>query len=103
MPKAGGTGFVNSIEALLRPRTVLVGIDRSQTDNFASFETMATDPRASVIVTMADIPTHVDIMAGHFALSNLTHRFADICLVTVLREPCTRLLSHWFDLGNYSV
>lgn len=90
MPKAGETGLVNSIEALLRPRTALVGIDQSQAGDFASFETMAPGLRASVIVTMADIPTHVDIMAGHFALSNLTHRFADICLVTILREPCAQ-------------
>jgi hypothetical protein len=42
------------------------------------------------------------MIAGHFARQTIESRFPGSNLITILREPRARLLSHWFYLGNYT-
>lgn len=102
MPKAGGTGLIADIEATLRPLCVTGGIDRSQTGSFTAFSTVPSAFRGGIIVDPMEIPAATDVIAGHFARKTIETRFPGANLVTILREPRARLLSHWFYLGNYT-
>ncbi|SIR22172.1 hypothetical protein SAMN05421828_12013 [Acidiphilium rubrum] len=102
MPKAGGTGLIRDIEAILRPLAVTGGIDCSQTGSFTAFSTMPSAFRGSIFVDPMEIPADADVIAGHFARQTIESRFPGSNLITILREPRARLLSHWFYLGNYT-
>ncbi len=102
MPKAGGSWLMGDIEAILRPLNVTGGIDRSQTGSFTAFSTIPSAFRTGVIVDPMEIPAEADLIAGHFAPQTIESRFPGSNLITVLREPRARLMSHWFYLGNYT-
>jgi hypothetical protein len=102
MPKAGGTGLIADIEAILRPLAVTGGIDRSQTGSFTAFSTMPSAFRSGIFVDPIEIPADADMIAGHLGRQTIESRFPGSNLITILREPRARLLSHWFYLGNYT-
>ncbi|WP_460253523.1 hypothetical protein [Acidiphilium sp. MT5] len=102
MPKAGGTALIREIERSLRPLRWAGGIDRTLTGNFEAFDTMDIDLRAGVFRDETEIPANVDFLAGHFGWGMLRAWNPEAKLMTVLREPRSRLLSYWFYLGNYS-
>ncbi|WP_029313102.1 hypothetical protein [Acidiphilium angustum] len=58
--------------------------------------------RGSIFVDPMEIPADADVIAGHFARQTIESRFPGSNLITILREPRARLLSHWFYLGNYT-
>jgi hypothetical protein len=102
MPKAGGTALIREIERSLRPLRWAGGIDRTLTGDFEAFDTMDIDLRAGVFRDETEIPADVDFLAGHFGWGMLRAWSPEAKLMTVLREPRSRLLSYWFYLGNYS-
>lgn len=102
MPKAGGTALIREIERTLRPLRWAGGIDRTLTGDFEAFDTMDRHLRAGVFRDETEIPKNVDFFAGHFGWGLLCAWSPEAKMMTVLREPRSRLLSYWFYLGNYS-
>ena len=41
------------------------------------------------------LPADADFVAGHFSLSTIRARYPSATVLTILREPRSRLLSHW--------
>jgi hypothetical protein len=51
--------------------------------------------RRQLVLQPEDIPPHADAVAGHLSPSTTRARFAELRQLTLLREPRTRIVSHW--------
>lgn len=102
VPKAGGTELMQEMERFLRPKVRVGGWDRSMTGGFEDFDSMASNVREAIRVDLQEFPADVDMIAGHFSRHSLQMRYPDINLMTVLREPKSRLLSNWYYFRNYT-
>jgi hypothetical protein len=92
IPKTSGTSLNVALRKAIRPRKAVTGIDSSAFGAFTAFDTF--DPHRQCIVHRDALPPG-DFVAGHFCFATLTAHAADAQLVTVLREPRSRLVSNW--------
>lgn len=102
IPKAGGTGMLASLDAALRPRRIAYALDRTQFGGFTGFDSMSVGIRNGIVFDPMTMPVDVDLIAGHVAPSTILRRAPDARLMVILREPQSRLLSHWFYWRGYS-
>ncbi len=108
IPKCGGTQLMTEIEAFLRPLQRVEGWDLSQTggvipDRSIRLEIGQEGGRVGgIYVSPTAMPAKGDMVAGHFARSTLLARYPDIKIMSILREPQSRVLSHWFYLRDYT-
>jgi hypothetical protein len=92
IPKTSGTSLNTALRKAIRPRNAVTGIDASAFGAFTAFHTF--DPNRQSIVHREALPPG-DFVAGHFSFATLTAHAADAQLVTVLREPRSRVVSNW--------
>ncbi len=108
VPKCGGTPLMTEIEAFLRPLQRVEGWDLSQTggvipDRSIHLEIGQEGGRVGgIYVSPVEMPAKGDMVAGHFAYSTLLTRYPDIKIMSIFREPQSRILSHWFYLRGYT-
>jgi hypothetical protein len=96
IPKTSGTALVHGLAQALSPCNPLMwAYDRVLFGTFDAFETLDQSLRALVHTDTTELPTDVDFVAGHVACSTLRRNYAGFRHLTVLREPRSRLLSHW--------
>jgi hypothetical protein len=95
IPKASGTSFTGCLRTAIAPKTMASGFDRVLFGAFGDFDTFSAEERGRIFATPGDVPPDMDFIAGHLAYSTLRAAYAGAQLVTVLREPFTRLLSLW--------
>jgi hypothetical protein len=84
--------------ALLRavqPSCPRFGFDRSLFGDFDDFASVHESQRRHVLLETDDLQPGTDLIAGHFAWSTIRQRLPTARLLTILREPQCRLLSHW--------
>jgi len=93
VPKSAGTAFSQSLGAALGAKTIVGGFDGCLFDGFAGIDKFSPEIRNSVHLTSPMPPG--DLVCGHFALSTLRREYPDANHCTILREPFSRLLSHW--------
>jgi len=84
-----------SVSEALHPRIEVRGFDRCLFGGFSAFDTMAPAILQNVYMTPKQLPIDAQAVMGHFAYSTLTARYKRARLVTFLREPHVRLLSHF--------
>ncbi len=94
VPKTAGSSLIAAIVGALQPDTVVSGFDRVLFGTFADFASLDANLQQAVFRDPAQIP-NATLLAGHLALSSLRHHGASRPVMTVLREPVSRLLSHW--------
>ncbi len=94
VPKTSGSALVSSFVATGRGHTT-EGFDRAIFGTFDRWETIAPETRAKIAMSPDDLPRDAIMIAGHYALSTLRAAFPASPVVTILRDPSTRLLSHW--------
>ncbi len=70
-------------------------LDRVLFGGFDRFDEMPTRTRTTIAVDGADALTGFDVVMGHFGVASLAPHFDADEMMTVLREPRTRLLSHY--------
>ena len=102
IPKAAGTSVVQQLESRLRPRKFVYGLDLSQFGSFSAFDTMPVAMRATIFDHARPIPEEVDIIAGHLSPKTILAQYPTAKLVTFMRAPAPRLLSHWFYWRGYT-
>ena len=102
IPKAAGTALIQRIEANLRPLHRAYRLDQTQFGGFSTFASIAPALRAGIILTPHDIPANADLIAGHLSPTSIRTRHPTAHLVTLLRLPALRLLSHWFYWRGYT-
>ena len=102
VPKTSGNALITGFLNALAPRHPMFGLDRSHFGVFQSFETMSAEIRSTIHLDLDAMPSQADFIAGHFAFSTLSAKFDGAQLIAFLREPYSRLLSHWLFLRSLS-
>ncbi len=95
VPKAAGTSLTASLAAALAPLKVAGGFDHVLFGAFTEFDTFAPAERQHIFDGPDALPRDAGLVAGHFSYATLRAAYPDGQLVTVLREPFTRLMSLW--------
>lgn len=101
VPKTAGTSLMAALRELLAPCHAIGGFDRVLFGDFAEFATLGNAIRQEIHVSPDRLPA-ADLIAGHLAYSSLQQRYPNAQFVTVLREPFSRLLSHWLFWRGHS-
>ena len=98
VPKSSGTSLSKSLVDSICPKNVVFGVDRHLYGEFNDFNSMSEQMRSNIYLHPHDLPENADYISGHFFLSTLTERYKDLKIITVMREPMSRILSSWaFD------
>ncbi len=95
VPKAAGTSLTASLAAALAPATLAGGFDRVLFGGFTDFASFSPAQRQNVFSSPHHLPPEAALVAGHFSYATLRTAYPEGQLVTVLREPFTRLMSLW--------
>ncbi len=95
IPKTAGTALVHALREAVRPQREINGSDTCLSGTFTAYETMDERESARTYRTIADVPTDADMVSGHMAFSTLRQVYPQARMMTVLRDPLSRLLSHW--------
>jgi hypothetical protein len=95
IPKTSGTALTRGLRSAINPLREATGFDRTLFGNFCAFDSFAPDERSRIYLSSADLPLDSDFIFGHITFSLLRQRYGSINYLTVLREPTSRLLSHW--------
>jgi hypothetical protein len=95
VPKTSGTAMRHGIASAIGAERTFYGLDRSSFGAYSGFDSMSREIGERVYSCPADLPRDQDFMAGHFALSTLRTAYPQAQIITFLREPFSRTLSHW--------
>jgi hypothetical protein len=95
VPKCSGTSLIQALLAAGMAHSVLSGFDRTLFGDFAAFESISEQVRSSIYLDENDLPKAIDFVAAHMSLSTLSRSFPAGQLLTLFREPISRLLSLW--------
>jgi len=95
VPKCSGTSLIKALLTTGMAHSVSSGFDRTLFGDFAAFESFSEQVRNLIYLDENDLPKAVDFVAGHMSFSTLSRSFPAGQLLTVLREPASRLLSLW--------
>ena len=94
VPKSAGSSVKNAVAARCDPATVAASeLDRVLFGGFDRFDEMPNRTRNTIAVDDAEAVRGFDVVMGHFGVASLRPHFDDAEMMTVLREPRTRLLS----------
>lgn len=95
IPKTSGTALIQGLRQSMPDGRVIAGFDRVLFGAFRDFETMTPDQQRAIYLGPSELPPESDLVAGHFAFSTLRQNYPSGQLVTFLKEPLSRILSHW--------
>ena len=95
VPKTAGTSMVLGLERALNPGVIQWGFDRSLFGLFDDFGSIDPALRAQIHGPADLLRPDAGLASGHMALSTLRSSYPHAQLVTLLREPVSRVLSHW--------
>ncbi len=98
IPKTSGASLTLALTAAVQPSLTVLGYDLCLFDSFHEFETFDAELLRQIYFSPADLPKNVELVAGHFACSTLLTAYPEARMLTVLREPVSRLMSHWLYL-----
>jgi hypothetical protein len=98
IPKTAGTWLRTEIQACTNTCGPAPGFDLSVFGDFAAFETVDPTLRSNVYFDGRLPQLDASFVTGHISASTLSTCRAGVQLITVLREPRSRLLSHWLFL-----
>ena len=95
IPKTGGSALISELRDTLAPVQLVHGLDRCLFGGFDAFDSLGEVERGLVFTDPAELPQNAHLVVGHMAFSTLRAIYPSGQFVTVLREPVSRLLSHW--------
>jgi hypothetical protein len=95
VPKTSGMALRGSLQACTNTQGPPPGFDRSAFGDFQAFDTV--DPALLQDIYLDGRLPQLDasFVTGHVSLATLTAQRPGVQLVTILREPRSRVLSHW--------
>jgi hypothetical protein len=102
IPKACGTAVRLGLLEALAPRRELLVHDRVMFGSFNGFESFEAETRRSICLNPASLDPNADFVTGHISFSTLAARYPDAQFLTALREPFSRIISHWLFWQNFS-
>jgi hypothetical protein len=95
IPKTSGIAVAHAMVAAARPQRVFFGFDRAFFGGFGDFLSLAEEQRRHIQFSADTIPRDELVVRAHMALSTLREAYPDGRMMTVLREPVCRVLSHF--------
>jgi len=95
LPKAAGTSLGEALAVALPNRSPM-SFDRILFGDFDRFDEMMPQIKAQLCLGNGHELLGYDLVAGHFCLQTLAATLAPAQILTVVREPRVRLLSHYF-------
>jgi hypothetical protein len=95
IPKTSGTAVSPGLGTALAPAVEVGGFDYSLFGSFRDFDTLDESVRCHIHASSASLPKNADLVTGHIAFSTLREAYPLAQYLTILREPSSRLLSHW--------
>ena len=101
VPKTGGTSIAVALQSALEPCRAIRGFDRVLFGDYADFRSLDDSVSREIHLSAETLPA-ADLIAAHVARSSFEHRYPDVQLMTVLREPFSRLLSLWLFWRSHS-
>lgn len=95
LPKTAGITLTEALQAAFPAASTVRGLDRALFGVFSAFDTMSPGERAAIYLSPEQFPADAQLIMGHISYSTLRAAYPQAQLITVLRDPLTRLLSHW--------
>jgi hypothetical protein len=95
VPKCSGMSLIRAFVAAGMVRSAFSGFDGTLFGDFAAFESFSKKLRLSIYLNTHNLPKRTDFVAAHMSFSTLSRGFPGGQLLTLLREPVSRLLSLW--------
>jgi hypothetical protein len=95
IPKTSGSAITSGLTAALEAPSVVVGYDHSVFGSYRHLDSIDASIRCRIYDSPACMPQNADLVVGHLAFSTLRDAYPRAQRLTLLREPCSRLLSHW--------
>jgi hypothetical protein len=95
VPKTSGTSLTRAIINAIEPRSTVGGFDRAFFGAFQAFDSIDSDYQQKIYLNPVELPLGADFVIGHLSYSTIVQRYGDAQLITVLREPYSRILSQW--------
>ncbi len=95
VPKTAGTSLTRAMSPIAPGGCHIRGFDRSNFGTFEGFDDIPVAMRRLIYLHEDALPADAVTICGHFSYHTLRNRYPAAELVTVLREPTARLLSHW--------
>lgn len=95
VPKCSGTSLIQALVAAGMAPSAFSGFDETLFGDFAAFESLSEQLRTSIYLDPNDLPKGTEFVAAHMSFVTLSRGFPGAQLLTLLREPVSRLLSLW--------
>jgi hypothetical protein len=102
IPKTSSSSVRTGLHAMLAPATLLDGFDLSLFGAYRDFDTLDDELRSAIFDPPTSPLPSAELVCGHFAFSTLMHAYPHARRFTLLREPRSRLLSHWLYWRQHS-
>lgn len=102
IPKSAGSSFSSGIRNAMRPCRQVFGWDLCTFGAFSDINSFAPEIHAVTYSSADKLPALVDLILGHFAMSTITTRYPQAQLITIVREPMSRLLSLWLYMRSHT-
>ncbi len=95
VPKTAGIAFALAIRAATAAPGDVFGFDRHQFGSYDAFDELDEAQRSLIRLQASDWPQGIGFVRGHVTLGTLRAAYPRHELLTVLREPWSRLISLW--------
>jgi Sulfotransferase family len=94
IPKTAGTSLIGALVNAVQPRSLVAGFDKVLFGDFDDFASLDCDIQRNIYTSPQDLPDG-DVICGHMSLHTIRQRYPTAQVFSLLREPFSRLLSHW--------
>jgi hypothetical protein len=96
LPKTSGSALTRALIEVLKPnRIVSPAFDRVLFGTFSAFDSLCPKVRQTIYAEDRPLPHNFDFLSGHVSFSGVWDAVAERQLFSILREPISRILSHW--------
>ncbi|MEO1709681.1 MAG: sulfotransferase [Pseudomonadota bacterium] len=95
IPKTGGMAVGAALIEALQTDRVARGFDLSMFGAIRDFGTMSPSLRSAIFDNIQDLPREADLILGHKSHATLREVYPDAKIICLIREPRSRVLSHW--------
>ena len=95
IPKSSGCSLIAGLHDALHPTAQTGGFDLSMFGAFDAFDTVEPEARRTIYGDTLPSDNSLRLVCGHFAHSTIVRSRPNAQIMTVLREPRSRLLSLW--------
>jgi hypothetical protein len=95
IPKTSGVALTKGLTEALAPTRTLSGFDGVLFGGFRDFDSVAPELRRNIYLDPATLPPDAELVAAHMSVATTITAYRRAQYVTVLREPHSRILSHW--------